>query len=127
MANKKTSEYNRHHVLFPERIWKEILGEHQDFRGVFVVRMRASQHERLHRLLNSFLKEDLTDADFPRASTLRKMALDYSLQKDRFRIMNIHQKIDWLLRELDPKDKRNRLLIKMLKRQRSFLRYYKIL
>ncbi len=122
----RTPEYNRHHILFPERIWKEILGEHQDFRGVFVVRMRSTQHERLHRLLNSFLKENLTEADFPRASTLSSLAYDYELQKERFRFMNIHQKIDWLLRELNPSDKRNRLLIKMLKRQRSFLKYYKI-
>ncbi len=124
--SRRTPEYNRHHILFPERIWKEILGEHQDFRGVFVVKMRATQHERLHRLLNSFLKENLTEADFPRASTLRNMAFDYGLQKERFMFMNIHQKIDWLLTELDPSDKRNQLLIKMLKRQRSFLKYYKI-
>jgi hypothetical protein len=126
-VGRRIPEYNRHHILFPERIWKKILGENADFRSVFVVKMRTSQHERLHRKLDSELKDELTVFDFPKTSTLQQMILDYSLQKGRFQAMNIYQKIDWLLSELDPRDRRNKLLISLLKKQRSFLKFYKVL
>ena len=125
-VSRGNPEYNRHHILFPERIWKDILGDAKEFRSVFVVKMRTTQHTKLHRRLDGLLGEKVSEKDFPRSSTLNTMVMDYNFKKERIGLLNIHQKIDWLLAELDPNDKRNKLLISLLRKQRTYLKYYKI-
>ena len=56
-------EYNRHHILFPERIWKDILGNAKEFRSAFVVKMRTTQHAKLHRRLDGLLGENVSEKD----------------------------------------------------------------
>ena len=112
---------NRHHLLYPARVWRSIGPNALLLRGAFIVKINQQLHAQLHRELDNHLGDFITRDMLPRKSTIKHIKKEYRKNEWKIRTMTPIEKLEWLEQEIDPSIHRNRWLYRMLDMQRVFL------
>ena len=112
---------NRHHLLYPVRVWRSIGPNALILRGAFIVKIDEKLHAQLHRELDRLIGDYITRDMLPYKSTIKHLKKEYRKHESEIRSMAPIEKLEWLEREIDPNVHRNRWLFRMLDMQRRFL------
>ena len=113
---------DRHHILYPHRIWRAQPAKIRDLRGGFAVKINKALHGQLHREIDQLLGEDVDESYLPAESTLEFITNNYFANEAIINELDTIAKIDWLLKNISDKDPRNQWLRMMLSHQREFLK-----
>lgn len=120
---RKDKKKNRHHLLYPARVWREAGIDAQYIRGQFVVSMPSELHTLLHRRLDCRLGGEVTYREMPSPRQITKMANWIRDNNKSFRAMSPIDKLRWFGRQT--KRYHNRYLSTIIKRQIAFLQKHK--
>lgn len=112
---------NRHHLLYPARVWRLIGPNALILRGAFIIKINERLHAELHHEIDKHLGDNITRDMLPRKSTLKHLKKAYKRREYEIRCMEPIKKVEWLESEIDPSISRNRWLFRMLDMQRRFL------
>ena len=112
---------NRHHLLYPARVWRSIGPNSLMLRGAFIIKIDERLHAQLHRELDGFLGDNIIREKLPCKNTIKHLKREYKKHELQVRMMNPIQKLEWLENEINPGEKRNVWLFSMLDMQRRFL------
>jgi hypothetical protein len=117
---RKNKKFNRHHLLYPARVWREAGDDAQFIRGSFIISMPAELHTQLHKKLDKKLGGLITRADLPPPHELGKIAETIRENSDHFHSMTAIEKLRWL--RLHTSSYRNHYLNVLINGQIAFLR-----
>ncbi len=112
---------DRHHILYPHRIWRNLPAHIRDLRGGFAVKINKNLHGQLHQEVDKELGEEIDVSYLPGESVLNYVANNYFANEDAINELDAVAKIDWLLKNFTDKDPQNEWLRMMLSCQREFL------
>ena len=116
---RKDKKFNRHHLLYPARAWREAGDDAQYIRGQFIVTLPSDLHNQLHRRLDRKLGGIITRKDLPPPRQMTKMANLIRHNSEYFHSMSSIRKLRWL--SLQTKGFHNRYLNAVIKKQIAFL------
>ena len=117
---RKSEKFNRHHLLYPARAWREAGDDAQFIRGSFIVSMPSSMHEKLHKQVDKRLGGRITRNHLPPPEQLAKMAESIRNNSDAFHSMTAIEKLRWL--RVQTADCGNRYTKALIGVQIAFLR-----
>ena len=113
--------HDRHHILYPHRIWRIQPEAIRNIRGGFVMKINKVLHGQLHHEIDALLGEEVDENNLPGESTLELIANNYAGNEAFINTLEPIEKIDWLLANLTETEPRNQWLRMMISRQREFL------
>ena len=111
---------DRHHLLYPRRVWNRLGPEYCHLRGIFVVKIRQAIHRKLHHTIDPTLGEHITESQLPDESTLLSLEKASAENESEIKAMSPFEKIDWLDGHLEDNDS-STWLKNMLQSQRELL------
>lgn len=117
---RKSETFNRHHLLFPARAWRDAGEDAQYIRGSFIVSMPSSMHQELHKKIDKKLDGRITKQNLPSRKQLKKIADCIRDNSDSFHSMTAIEKLRWL--KVNKSVSRNRYMKVLIGAQIRFLR-----
>ena len=90
------AENDRHHLLFPARVWREAGEDAQFLRGYFIVHLPREMHEQIHREINDKIGDFITAYDLPTMTQIKYLADLVRKDEQSFSDMQTIAKLEWL-------------------------------
>ena len=116
---RKNEKFNRHHLLYPARAWREAGDDAQFIRGSFIVSMPSSMHQKLHRQIDKRLGGRITKNSLPPPEQLERIA-NCIRENENFHSMTAIEKLRWL--RVQTMRYNNRYIKALIGTQIAFLR-----
>lgn len=114
-------QHNRHHLLYPKRVWTEAGEDARYIRGMFVVNLPIEFHKELHQQIDKQLGDVIMVYHLPSKSELKRIAnLVRKNERDINRMSPI-KKLLWLWTVL-PADRRSYYVETLITQEVIFLR-----
>ncbi len=111
---------NRHHLLYPRRLWFRIGPTAWEVRNSFTVIIDKKLHNDLHRDIDWKLGRDITLAMLPEEDVFDRILCDYKSQRGIIRNMEVIGRLEWLKSQFEPNDKRSSWLLDLLDKQEGY-------
>ena len=112
---------DRHHLLYPRRVWNCLGPTFCRLRGAFVIKTRQNIHRALHHTIDPTLGDHITELQLPDESILLLLETAFAEQESDIKHMGPIEKIIWLNSHIGEEDPSSTWLRTMLDSQREFL------
>lgn len=87
--------FNKHHLLYPKRMWQMAGRDALYLRGEFIVRMPFNVHTALHEYVDPLIGDEF-DCSLPVHSTFAALADSYERHKYELSTLGAIEKLAWL-------------------------------
>ena len=121
LGRKRVLAFNRHHMLYPARAWRDAGPSAQYLRGMFIIHLPMNLHKQLHDKIDKKLGEEINPNLLPARLNLQRIANVIQVNEANFEKYTPLKKLAWLQKNIEcvPHSK---YLDTLLKKQISFLR-----
>ena len=121
LGRKRAFAFNKHHMLYPARAWRDAGISAQYLRGMFIVHLPMNLHKQLHDKIDKKLGVEINPNHLPARLNLQQIAKSIQVNEANFEKYTPLNKLKWFQKAIECVP-HSRYLDILLKKQIRFLK-----